>query len=560
MKKKFSLRRKITIVSSVLFFLGYVVMMLISNRVMKTYITKNMTEQFIHEDTQLAKQASIILEMGGDVPELQKFVEDCVSENDYIAYAVVVDSNVSAIAHSDTQKIGKSYADDTSYSVPAAQKGEIMTSQFWADVQQAWTYDVMCPIYVNGTLYGAMDVGIFNSAVDSIVNGIAKTEMIVAIVMIALICTLMALFCESQLKPISKLVTLCGSMGKGDFSIEVEPSLINKRDEIGTMAEAMNNMKNSLKELIQITNDHAGRLLLISEHLNSSAENTQGKASDIVEITNDAVSGTEQQTELTKMNSQMTHEINRGMEDITTNISHISSASTETAQEAKKGADKLDVVVNQMTKIEEKVSATFAQIQELSRMSDVIQNVVQLIAEIASQTNLLALNASIEAARAGEQGRGFSVVAGEVGNLAEESRKATEDITKIIVEIQTCIEGCVKLMEEGNQSVKDGMELATETKESFDDIIHKIDQVSEEMLSVSAVTEEVTSGTNALFEAIDKISSIADTVSGNTRNVSDAARTQEEMMDEVIREVNELSVLSKELRDSLTVFKIEAIN
>ena len=181
MKKKISLRRKITIISSVLFFLGYVVMMLISNRVMKTYITKNMTEQFIHEDTQLAKQAGIILEMGGDVPELQKFVEDCVSKNDYIAYAVVVDTNVSAIAHSDTQKIGMSYADDTSYSVPAAQKGEIMTSQFWADVQQAWTYDVMCPIYVNGTLYGSMDVGIFNSAVDSIVNGIAKTEIIVAI-------------------------------------------------------------------------------------------------------------------------------------------------------------------------------------------------------------------------------------------------------------------------------------------------------------------------------------------------------------------------------------------
>lgn len=560
MKKKISLRRKITIISSVLFFLGYVVMMLISNRVMKTYITKNMTEQFIHEDTQLAKQAGIILEMGGDVPELQKFVEDCVSKNDYIAYAVVVDTNVSAIAHSDTQKIGMSYSDDTSYSVPAAQKGEIMTSQFWADVQQAWTYDVMCPIYVNGTLYGSMDVGIFNSAVDSIVNGIAKTEIIVAIIMIALICALMALFCGSQLKPISKLVILCGAMGKGDFSIEVEPALINKRDEIGTMAEAMNNMKNSLKELIQITNDHAGRLLLISGHLNSSAENTQGKASNIVELTNDAVSGTEQQTELTKMNSQMTHEINKGMEDITTNITHISSASSETAQEAKKGANKLDVVVNQMTKIEEKVSATFAQIQELSKMSDVIQNVVQLIAEIASQTNLLALNASIEAARAGEQGRGFTVVAGEVGNLAEESRKATEDITKIIGEIQTCIEGCVKLMEEGNQSVKEGMELATETKESFDDIIHKIDQVSEEMLNVSTVTEAVTSGTNALLEAIDKISNIAETVSGNTRNVSDAARTQEDMMDEVIREVNELSVLSKELQDSLTVFKIETMN
>ncbi len=113
------------------------------------------------------------------------------------------------------------------------------------------------------------------------------------------------------------------------------------------------------------------------------------------------------------------------------------------AQEAQLGAEKLNVVVTQMSKIEQKVSDTFTQIQELSKMSNTIQNVVQLISEIAVQTNLLALNASIEAARAGEQGRGFAVVAGEVGTLAEESRKATGEITKIVMDIQNCIDGCL---------------------------------------------------------------------------------------------------------------------
>ena len=54
-----------------------------------------------------------------------------------------------------------------------------MTSQFWADVQQAWTYDVMCPIYVDGELWGSMDVGIYNYTVDTIVAKIRTISIVV---------------------------------------------------------------------------------------------------------------------------------------------------------------------------------------------------------------------------------------------------------------------------------------------------------------------------------------------------------------------------------------------
>ncbi|MDE6981085.1 MAG: chemotaxis protein, partial [Lachnospiraceae bacterium] len=237
-------------------------------------------------------------------------------------------------------------------------------------------------------------------------------------------------------------------------------------------------------------------------------------------------------------------------------LTNISQASMETTEKAGAGADKLDVVVTQMSKIEENVKDTYAQMQELSKMSDTIQNVVQLISDIASQTNLLALNASIEAARAGEQGKGFAVVAGEVGTLAEESRKATEEITKIIVEIQNCIEGCVALMGEGSQFVKEGISLTAGTKESFGDIIQKISNVSDDIMNLSAVTEEVTSGAGALNNTIDKISSIAGDVLENTEGVSNNAKIQESMMEEMLEKVTDLSELSKDLKEGLNVFKI----
>ncbi len=213
-----------------------------------------------------------------------------------------------------------------------------------------------------------------------------------------------------------------------------------------------------------------------------------------------------------------------------------------------------------MAKIEQKVTDTFTQIRELSKMSNTIQNVAQLITDIAAQTNLLALNASIEAARAGEQGRGFAVVAGEVGSLAEESRKATGEISKIIMEIQNCIEGCVTLMEDGNHSVQEGISLTSETRESFAGIIHKISQVSEEMTSVSSVTEEITGSTGTLTDAINTISSLAENVLESTEGVSHNAKIQEDMMEDMRQRINDLSVLSQTLKKDMNVFKITGDN
>lgn len=556
-RTKVSLKAKITMVAILLFIVSFGVMVFISLHFMEKLVAEKMVEQFVKEDTQLAKQLSIILEKGGDTEELQAFVEECAAENEHLAYVVAIDTTVTAVAHSDTQKIGKSYLDDTSYTVPAAQNGEVKTSQFWADVQNAWTYDIMYPVYVDDVLWGSMDVGIYNSTVDTIVDRLRTIAAAIAVIMLVLSGSLMVVYCNYQFRSIKEIVKICDTMGMGDFTAVIDGKMLSRGDEVGSMANAMQNMKMNLSRLIEATDNHAVKLMSISETLNSSVGDTQEKATDIVNISETAVVSTGEQSELARTNSQMTQEISKGMEDIAFNISNISAASVATAQEAKKGADKLNVVVAQMAKIEEKVADTFMQIQELSKMSNTIQNVVQLISEIASQTNLLALNASIEAARAGEQGRGFAVVAGEVGNLAEESRKATEEITNIIMDIQNCIERCVALMEEGNHSVEDGISLASETKESFAGIIEKISQVSEEMTSVSSVTEEVTSSTGSLYGAINTISTIADNVLENTVGVSNNAKVQEEMMDEMRQNVNSLSVISKELKDDLNVFKTE---
>lgn len=554
--KNMSMKVKMVLNIGVLVLLGFLSMNIISSKYIEKRITDVMIGQYINENRQIAQQASIIIEKQGGVEELQAFAEGLTANNEYFAYAVVIDKTVTAVAHSDVEKIGKNYSDDTTYTVPASQEGEVMTSRFWADVQKAWTYDVMVPIYVNGELYGSMDVGIYDTKVSEVISSIRKIQILIAIILTVIIIMFIYFSCVRYLKHLNDFASVCEKMGHGDFSIETLNSIKANSREISVMRDSLSSMSMNLSELINITAVEAKKLIEITTLLKSSASKTQDMAVEIASKAEDAVSGTSMQTEYTNSNNEMAKEIAHGMDDIAENIHSVSSASEDTVGEAEKGSSKLDDMVNQMSVIQSNVNQTYNQIQSLEKMSDEIQNVIELIADISSQTNLLALNASIEAARAGESGKGFAVVAGEVGNLAEQSRAATTDIGNIIEEIQVCIRKCVSLMESGNESVKLGMSLAEEAEQSFVGIKDKIAQVSFDMNAVSAVTEEAASGTSSLQESMESILEITNSVVSDIHNVSDVANSQEDMMKEVIMQVDDLVEMATRLSDSLSVFTV----
>ncbi|MBQ9983742.1 MAG: hypothetical protein IJP29_04055 [Lachnospiraceae bacterium] len=554
--KHVELKFKISLASAIIMFVSFVVVIMLALNIAESKISEAMLEQLVHQSSHIAAQAEMLIEDGATVEDLQSFVENMTVENPYIAYAIVIDNTVTAIAHSDTQKIGKNYSDDTGYSVPAATQGEIMTSSFWADVQEAWTYDIMYPIYVGGELYGSMDVGIYNTQIDDVIASLQRAlNPMVAGSIIVLGIALMAVI-NILFKVFNELIVFCDQIGKGNLNVSIREKLLQRTDEVGKIANSMENMRKNLYELLVKTNENSQEIMEISRNLELKAEDTKDKAVDIASKAERAVDGTQNQSQLTGTNTQMIEEISQGMEQIAGSIMNVKDVTSETVDEAVKGDEKLTVVVDQMDVIEKNVSETYDKIKELEQMSSNIENVIQLIADIASQTNLLALNASIEAARAGEQGKGFAVVADEVGKLADQSKDAAEDIGKIIEDISQSILESVHLMDKGNESVKEGMKLAHEAKESFAEIKGKINRVSDDMTNVAAITQEVTSGTTSLQDALVKISTIADEVNDNTREVADEAMTQNQMMGEVKNSIDTLNQVAGSLRDTLGIFNI----
>lgn len=555
--KKLSIRLKITLSTALMLVLGFVVLVSSSAEIVRDRITKTMEQQFINETTQIADQVEILLSQTQDVERFQTFVDELVSKYDHIAYAIVIDDAVTAWAHSDHVKIGKDYNKEGAPEVAVAKHGEIVISKFWADVQEAWTFDVIVPIYKDNVLFGAMNVGIYYEETDTIVADLRNAMILISLLVLIVVIGVESVIFFISFRPFNEIVEVCKKMGEGDFTSTMSKNSLNRFDEIGKIAYSLNKARTKLSNLISETVKHTEKLLLITDGMHDATLHTQSMATEISEKVNEVADGCVQQSELTNSNVTMTEEINKGMEDISSTIQNVSASANATANEAKRGDEKLDVVVNQMNDIESKVRVTYDQIHELDKMSNSIQTVVQLISDISSQTNLLALNASIEAARAGEHGKGFAVVANEVSQLADQSKKAADEISSIITEIQVCIGQCVSQMESGAQAVETGIVQSNEAKETFKEILVRINDVSEEIVNVSSITEQINNGSATLLKSILSINDISNSVAQKTEDGLTVANTQKEMMENVLTQVEELNVISLEIKTAIDTFIID---
>lgn len=550
-----SIKTKIIVLSCLLTIVGLTILAHINITITRNEVSQTLLEESIMEVKQIAGQAELIMSNGGEVEKLQELVDRQVATNDYIAYAVVINTNVQAIAHSDHEKIGISYTDDA-YTVEGATQGKVKNMEFYADVQQKWVYDIMVPINVEGEQVGAIDIGIYQNQILTLVNKLIRIQLIGIIILELVFVCLLYVLCQVLFKSLERVVKYLDDMAKGDFTISIEEAIIKRKDEIGFMGNELNNMRLNLSQLISTIANEANKLKVISDSLMGSAEETKFAANDITESIAGIVEGNKEQTKLSDQTITMSEEINVGMERITENIQSVAISSSNSVASAEKGNKLVQAVSQQMQKINMQVTDSSNQIQMLGQKSKEIENITVMITQIANQTNLLALNASIEAARAGEHGKGFAVVADEVRVLAEQSTQAAENISNIVKAIQGEINQSISTMDTGIATVKDGLELVNETGEAFETILKEISEVSGEMESVSAVTEEVNAGTQNVLYNIEEVGKISQSNAKATEEVLDSAQNQEKLMQNVTTSSEMLMELSKSLNEHINVFKI----
>lgn len=361
-------------------------------------------------------------------------------------------------------------------------------------------------------------------------------------------------FIHRMVRPVELLSRQVNQIAQGDLT--VEPLFIKSKDEIGTLSRDFANMTASLRQLITEVNETSLQVASSSQELSASAEQTGQASEQTVMITQEMAEGAEKQLQSLEQSSIALQEMSTFISQIAQTANNVSQETRISAIAAEEGVTSIQRGVKQMNTIEDKIVVLSSSIQQLSSHSREIQNILDIITEIAAETNLLAINAAIEAARAGEQGSGFAVVASSVRKLAERSAASAQQIASLIVFIIQQMELTAVTMDEASQEVKLGTELVGDAGKSFHEIQRSTSSSAEAVGQVSVTFSQLAANSQMLVQAMEQLVEVANATVDGTQTLSAASEEQLAAMQEVDASASFLSSLSDKLHELIERFKV----
>jgi methyl-accepting chemotaxis protein len=343
---------------------------------------------------------------------------------------------------------------------------------------------------------------------------------------------------RSIVPPLLQMVGAMGKLAGGDHSVAIPAT--EKKDEIGLMARAVLVFKENMIKAKELADKEAeavkervaraARVNDLTEKFNEDVTmvlKSVASASTQLQTTASSMTATAEET-----NSQAVA-VAAATEEASTNVQTVSAAAEELTSSITEISRQVAQSADVARKAVAEADRTNATVRDLSVEATRIGDVVKLINEIASQTNLLALNATIEAARAGEAGRGFAVVASEVKNLAEQTAKATEQISAQITAIQSS---------------------STDAVTAIGVIAATIGEINEITSAIAAAVEEQSSATQEIARNVQQAAIGTSEISTNVSGVQQAAGDTGAAAHQVLGASSELSRQSETLRARVVTF------
>jgi len=380
---------------------------------------------------------------------------------------------------------------------------------------------------------------------------------------------------KSIIKPLVALKDSADNIAAGDLTMTVD---IKTKGEMGLLVDAFNNMVHNLRTLVSGLTDASHNVSLTSRNLSDNS----GEAARVTEQVSNAIMevarGASEQTAFVSDTKETVIQVNQSIDQIATGAGEqagnitatadmvtqmaasieevasgaqtVSRSAEKTKGAAEKGGKAVEMTIQGMDGIKNKVFETAGKIRELGDHSQQIGEIIQVIDDIAEQTNLLALNAAIEAARAGEHGKGFAVVADEVRKLAERSSKATKEIAELITNIQKVTSEAVTAMEQGTAEVEQGARLAFDAGNALNEILQNADETYRQVQNISAAAEQISAGSQEVVKAMDSVSAITQENAAATQQLTASSDLVNAAMDNISAVTEETSAAAQEVSAS----------
>ncbi len=381
-----------------------------------------------------------------------------------------------------------------------------------------------------------------------------KVMIGISLIVILIAAAIIIVVAQKLTNPIRELRDECEVINSGD--LRQDTVSIDLNDELGDLAQGFNQMRKTMRGLLNNIRGQSEHVAAASEELTASAHQSAEASNQVaVSITEIAAGVSEQSTEAANADHVVAGIAERA-DGIAAKADEIAKVSHGAVEKVGEGRSSIQDVVGHMNTINTATQTIQNSIQQLSKGSEEIQSIVEMISNIAGQTNLLALNAAIEAARAGEHGRGFAVVADEVRKLAEQSEQSSQKISELVNRNRADMEQAVTAGEEGSASVANGMSAVQAADAVFESISGSIEELSEGVGSVSQSIRKMADESQAMRVSMDSIKNISTKNSDEAQTVSAATEEQSASMQEVAAASRQLATLATDLQNAVGQFKL----
>lgn len=382
-----------------------------------------------------------------------------------------------------------------------------------------------------------------------VVVGATVFLMIIAIIVVTI-------FSRKIAGAIKGAEDIISTIAEGDLTVSPSAKMQSRKDEIGTMARAIENLRATLYGVVSDVMNSAVQLSETGKNLDMMASQTDGTTNDISASVEGISQGAVAQAEEIDTASQRVADIGQEISAVAQKAKTLDRASADVQEAGNVSSEIVEELLKTNTQTVSAIASIERQVYATNESVEKIKDAVSVISDIASQTNLLSLNASIEAARAGEMGKGFAVVATEISNLAAQSGDSSREIEDIVNRLYHESEKSVEAMNEVKENIKLQEEKLNATTKQFAKVESGIAVSKSETAGISGQSEKCNESCQVIVDVMTNLSAISEQNAASTEETMASMEELNAMINLLAQESKNVSGMSSALEDKIKVFKL----
>lgn len=407
-----------------------------------------------------------------------------------------------------------------------------------------------------GEIIGMFFVGEESSEVNAFINKKVAALGGISILMLIIAFLLVFVAAKKIAGAIINTEKVLVRLSEGDLTATIDAKSLNRSDEIGSMANALDRTLKELRNIITHIQHSADVLMHQGTDLGDMASQTSHTTDEISLAVEEVSKGAITQAEEVERATNLVSDMGMKIEQIVHSIDVLYQVAESMQQAGNEAQNNMNLLKDSNEQTNTAIEKVAENVIKTDKSVAVIAEALDLITDIADETNLLSLNASIEAARAGEAGRGFAVVAAQIQKLAEESNASAAQIAEIISTLSQDSANTLAVMDTLRDNITVQQEKMLDTIDKFASVREGIVSSTDNTSQIHQQASDCDTSRVSVVDIIQDLSALSEENAASTEETTASMQELNATINLLSNAAKELQELAVSLESDMRFFKL----